>query len=182
MIEVLPADELPDGLPAPAGPPGNRDELGRFSQGAAASEAGRRGAIAKQESQSLKRLMGLKEPPEDHWYRPYYKLSREWRDGHIAELAATVGGGRVGPGPASIVSTAALQLAAARHIFDTAMTAPGLTEAQRADLILKASRLGDSSRQNILAAHELTVREAEARAKQQPISPNDALLQSIQGE
>lgn len=40
------------------------------------------------------------------------------RDGHMAQLAATVGGGEVGPGPASIASTAALQLGASRWLAD----------------------------------------------------------------
>lgn len=77
----------------------------------------------------------------------------------MAKLSADVGGGQVGPGPASIVSTAALQLAASRWLSDQG--------AERADakMLLAGSRLADSSRQNLLAAHELCVRELQARPR-----------------
>jgi hypothetical protein len=78
----------------------------------------------------------------------------------MAQLAATVGGGEVGPGPASIVSSAALQLAASRWLADRG------AESGAAGLLLSASRLADASRQNLLAAHELAAREAQARPRQ----------------
>ena len=156
-IEVLPVDELPEGVPAPGGPQPNRDSSGRFLPGPGTSAIARKGAYAAHEARQLAQLLGLKPLPEDHPHTSYARLAKEWRDDHMAELAATVGGGEVGPGPASVVSTAALQLAASRYLFDLG------AERGNAKMLLEASRLGDASRQNLLAAHELVALEAKAR-------------------
>jgi hypothetical protein len=156
-VEVLPADEQPAGVPAPARPAALRDNAGRFQAGAGTSELAREGARAAHESRQLAALLGLWTPPDDHAFAPYARLAREWRDAHMATLSATVAGGSVGPGPASIVSTAALQMAASRWLFDRG------AEAGDARMLTDASRLGDASRQGLLAAHELAAREAAAR-------------------
>lgn len=164
-IEVLPADELPAGLPAPARPAATRDTAGRFVPSDGTREAARRGGQARAESVQLARLLGLAELPEGHAYLPYARLARAWRDEHMAHLGATVGGGVIGAGVASVVSTAALQLAASRWLSDQGAASGD------ARLLLDASRLGDASRQNLLAAHELAAREAAAR----PAAPFDPL-------
>lgn len=156
-IEVPPADELPVGVPAPARPPVPRDEAGRLRPGPGTAELAAEGGRARAASLQLARLLGLATLPEDHAHAPYARLAREWRDEHIRTLAATVGGGEVGPGPASIVSTAALQMAASRFLFDRG------AETGSARTLLEASRLADSSRQSLLAAHSLAALEAEAR-------------------
>ncbi|HMR05365.1 MAG TPA: hypothetical protein PKA88_06295 [Polyangiaceae bacterium] len=156
-VEVLPVDELPAGVPAPPRPVPVRDDAGRFVPGAGTSALAREGARAAQESRQLGRLLGLWEAPEGHAYAPYARLAREWRDDHVAELAATVGGGKVGPGPASVISSAALQMAASRWLSDIG------AEQGDAKALLAASKLADSSRQNLLAAHELCAKEALAR-------------------
>jgi hypothetical protein len=155
-IEVLPPDELPAGVPAPAEPPkqSDHDGEGRFRPGNRASV---KGGIALAESRKLSKLLGLWEAPEGHSYRPYARMAREWRDEHMARMAATVGGGHVGPGPASIVSSASIQLAASRWAYDTA------AQTGDAQLFSQASKLANDSRQNLLAAHELCAREAKAR-------------------
>ena len=162
---MLPVDELPDGIAEPARPAAVRDSAGRFVKGGGTSELARRGAKARHESKQLAQLLGLWNCPEDHAYAPYSRLAREWRDSHIKELAATVGGGEVGAGPASIVSTAALQLSASRYLSDQG------AKMSDAKLLLDASRLADSSRQNLLAAHELCAREAKARPPKQDATP-----------
>jgi hypothetical protein len=156
-IEVMPADEALAGVQGPPRPAPPRDEGGRLLPGPETSEFARSGALAARESRQLAKLLGLVDFEPDHPYAAYSRLAREWRDQHMRELAATVGGGRIGPGPASIVSTAALQLAASRYLSDTGALAG---DAKR---LLEASRLADSSRQNLLAAHELAAREAAAR-------------------
>lgn len=103
--------------------------------------------------------MGLRELPADHPFAPYRRLGNEWRDAHIAQLAATVAGGEVGPGPASMVASAAIQLAQSRYLADVA------AETGNAALMVSSSRLSDASRQNLLAAHELAAKEAAARPK-----------------
>ena len=119
----------------------------------------RKGGKAAGVSKQLARLLGLADIEEGHPYAPYALLAREWRDDHMEKLAATVGGGEVGPGPASIVSSAALQLAASRWFFDQ-----GAAKGD-AKMLGQASSLSNDSRQNLLAAHELVAKEAASRPK-----------------
>lgn len=158
-VEVLPMDELPAGVPGAARPAADRDGSGRFTPGPGTAALARAGARAAHETRQLAQLLGLWTPPEDHAYAPYTRLAREWRDAHMAQLSATVGGGEVGPGPASIVSSAAIQLAASRWLADRG------AELGSAKMLGDASRLADASRQNLLAAHELCAREAQARPR-----------------
>lgn len=158
-IEVLPCDELPVGMPAPASRAADRDASGKLIPGPGTSEQARRAALAKHEAASLARLTGLWEAPDGHPFQPYQRLIAKWRDAHMSQLAATVGGGEVGPGPASIVSTAALQLGASRFLHDLG------TESGDAKMLLDGSRLADASRQNLLAAHELCAKEAASRPR-----------------
>jgi hypothetical protein len=58
-----------------------------------------------------------------------------------------------------MVSSAALQLAWSRYLADVA------AESGDAALAVQASKLADASRQNLLAAHELCAREAQARPR-----------------
>lgn len=156
-IEVLPVDELPAGVPAPASPAPTRDAAGKLLPGPGTRALAIKAAKAKHEAAAIGRLAGLWEAPEDHPFQPYQRLAVEWRSRHLAELAATVGGGRVGPGPASIVATASTQLAASRYLHDRG------AQSGDAKMLLDASRLADSSRQSLLAAHELAAKEALAR-------------------
>jgi hypothetical protein len=125
--------------------------------GAGTSALAREGARARHEAAQLARLLGLWTPPEGHEYSNYHRLASEWRDAHLTQLSATVGGGEVGPGPASIVSTAAIQLGASRYLADV-----GARDGS-AKMLLAASQLANDSRQNLLAAHELAAKEAKAR-------------------
>lgn len=158
-IEVRPADELPAGVPGPARPVAGRDASGRFVPSDGTKELARAAGKARAESIQLARLLGLSELSEGHPFAPYARLAREWRDAHMAKLAATVGGGEVGPGPASVVSSAALQLAAARWLSDRG------AEAGDAKQLLEGSRLANDSRQNLLAAQEMVAFEAKSRPK-----------------
>lgn len=150
---------MPAGVPAPARPAAPRDEAGRFRQGPGTSAIARKGAQARHEARELDKLLGLVPLDETHPRAPYRRMARQWRDGHMARLADTVGAGEVGPGPASVVASAALQLSASRWLYDLAL------ETGDADLALKASRLANDSRNSLLAAQELTAAEAKARGK-----------------
>jgi hypothetical protein len=152
-------DELPAGVPAPARPVPQRDASGRFQAGAGTTELARAGGVAAGEARQLAALLGLWEAPEEHAFAPYARLAREWRDAHMAQLSATVGGGRIGPGPASVVSSAAMQMAASRWLYDLG------AKVGDAKALLDASRLADASRANVLSAHELAAKEAEARPR-----------------
>jgi hypothetical protein len=165
-------DELPVGCPAPPRPAAERDADGKLLPGPGTSALARSAALAKHEAREIERLLGLWVAPEDHAFAPYARLAREWRDQHTAQLAATVGGGRVGAGPASVVASAALQLAASRWLFDRG------AQAGDAKALLEASRLADASRANVLSAHELAAKEAEAH-HDAPGDPTRSLLTSL---
>jgi hypothetical protein len=163
-IEVLPADELPIGKPAPARDPNpaDRSEGGRFAPGnTLASLAGKANAGKTR----LASRLGLATLPSGAAFRPYKAAASSFRRAHCTELARTVGGGVCGPAPSSLVASAALQLAWSRYLSDVA------AESGDAELALKASRLAEASRQSLLAAHELAAREAKARQERAPRDP-----------
>lgn len=163
-VEVCRTDEAPAGVPAHAGQPEiRRDEHGRPADRQSAAALASLGGRARAEQLRLERLMGRVDLPEGHPVRPYRHDAADWRDAHLARLRDTVGGGEAGPAVQAIVSTAALQHAASRWLFDKSAVE------QDAKLALEASRLADASRQNLLAAHELCAREASARPRRNPV-------------
>jgi hypothetical protein len=151
-VEVLPVDELPDGVPADARPelPSDRGEAGRFAPGNTLAATGGK---ARSGQCRLAHRLHLGDSFTDPRFAPYARSAKVWRTAQLGQLAATVGGGFVGPGPSSVVASAALQLAASRFAFEVL-----------GDLVL-GSRLANDSRQNLLAAHELCAREAASRPK-----------------
>lgn len=154
-IEVMPADELPAGVPDPRPsecPPVERSADGRLTA-EGARKLGSLGGRARAGKTRLARRLRLGETFADPRFEPYASAARDFRRAHVATLARAVGGGYCGPAPASIVASAALQLAASRFAFEVL-----------GDMAL-GSRLADASRQNLLAAHELCAREAQARPR-----------------
>jgi hypothetical protein len=143
-------------MPAWLPRPDERTQGGRFAKGATSVQAA--GGRARAGSVRLARTLGLTALPDDSKFAPYRRQAAAFRRAEVARLARTVGGGYCGAGPASIVGTAALQLAMSRYITDNADNAT-------ADDLMKASKLGNESRQNLLAAHELCAKEAKARPK-----------------
>lgn len=156
-VETLPADELPPGVPGPARPasPKDRVEGGRFAKGNGVAADGGRALAGKGR---LAARLGLAHLPKDASFARYRRTAEAFRRAQCAELASTVGGGICGPGPSSIVASAALALAWSRYLSDLAATSGD------PELAIRAVRLGDSSRQALLTAHELCAREAEARS------------------
>lgn len=155
-VESAPADELPLGRPGPARAesPNNRGTGGKFARGnTLASEGGKaRGGKTRLASQ-----LGLGRLDADPAFAPYRASAEAFRKAQCASVASTVGGGMCGPGPSSIIASAALALAASRFLYDTAQGDP--------DVMLKAATLADKSRQSLLTAHELAAREAMARPR-----------------
>lgn len=152
VVEAPPVDELPAGVPADAraGSPTDRGAGGRFAPGNSLAAAGGR---SRSGHSRLARRLRLGESFADPRFEPYARAARGFRRAHVTTLARTVGGGHCGPAPASIIASAALQLAASRFAFEVL-----------GDLAL-GSRLADASRQNLLAAHALCAQEAAARPK-----------------
>lgn len=157
-VEVLPADELPAGVPGEARneSPGDRGEAGRFAPG---NSLARLGGHARRGKTRLADRLGLRSLAEGSDFKPYKAAAVSFRRSQCAELARTVGGGICGPAPSSLVASAALQLAWSRYLSDRAAV-DGDPE-----LALKASRLAEASRQSLLAAHELCAREAQSRTR-----------------
>lgn len=155
-IEVLPADELPAGVPSDAQQISRptHDKAGKFAKG---NELARLGGLARRGKTRLAERMGLAKLPEGSAFRPYKAAAVSFRRAQCAELAKTVGGGVCGPAPSSLIASAALQLAWSRYLGDVA------AESGDPDMALKASRLAEASRQSLLAAHELCAKEATAR-------------------
>jgi hypothetical protein len=173
-VEVLPADELPAGVPVAAHQesPRDRGKAGRFAPGNTLSRAG---GLAKRGTSRLTNRLGLSNLSAGDAFAPYRKSASTFRRVQCAELARTVGGGVCGPGPCSVVASAALALAWSRFLSDEA------ARTGDPDLALRSSRLGETSRQHLLAAHELCAREALARAKQRTTDQKVALRDRILG-
>ncbi len=156
-VETAPVDELPMGLQAPlvATAGDERRPDGTFAPGARTAQAA--GGRATRGKSRLTARLGLAALPAGCTFAPYRKAAATFRRVECAELARTVGGGVCGPGPSSIVNSAALALAWSRWTSDQA-AAKG-----DAELAAKALGMADRSRQMLLTAHELCAREAKAR-------------------
>jgi hypothetical protein len=155
-IEVLPVDELPAGTPEHAGPPA-ADERGADGRFRAGNRISAKGGRRKAGALALSRRLGLSADQHEA-FAPYYRQAEQWRRHKVNELARTVGGGYCGAGPSSIIATAARQLASSLYLFDLAAATGDK------DLHTTASKLGNDSRQNLLAAHELASKEADVRS------------------
>jgi hypothetical protein len=174
-IEVLPPDELPAGVPDAARPdrPSDRRVAGRFAPGNALAA---QGGLAKRGHARLVALLGLSSLPEGSSFTPYRRAAATFRRVQCTELARTVGGGVCGPGPSSVVASAALALAWSRYFSDLAAATGD------AELAMRSARLGETSRQHLMAAHELCAREAQARAGDRgPTDKQDALRSRLLG-
>ena len=160
-IEVLPPDELPPPVPAVASETVTlafRSD-GKIGDKATAAELGRRGGQQTARRVRLIDSLGLKKIQDDATFKPYRDAAEEFVSHHRVSLAKQAGG-ELGPAPSTMVASAGLQLAASRWAFDR-----GAAE-NDASLIKLGSALANDSRQNLLAAYELAVREAQARPKQ----------------
>jgi hypothetical protein len=154
------ADELPVGTPASSRTesPCDRGAAGKFARG---NKLAARGGKASAGKSRLASRLALADGTD---LAPYKRAAVSFRRAQCAALAASVGGGYCGPGPSSMVASAALQLMWARFFSDQAATTGD------ADMALKASKLADASRNNLLSAHELCAKEALARPRG-PVDP-----------
>jgi hypothetical protein len=165
-IEVLPADE--QSQPVPADAPSlagvTRRQNGTVDSSKAAKALGTLGGKVKARRVRLARSLGLNEvDASSEAFAPYKRSASAFRKHHCKAIADQAGG-HCGTGPSSIAASASLQLAASRFLFDRASRT-----GDPADFIT-ASRLANDSRQNLLAAYELAVREAQARPRA-PVDP-----------
>jgi hypothetical protein len=117
------------------------------------------GGRAKRGKARLTARLGLASLPAGHAFAPYRRAAATFRRVQCSELARTVGGGVCGPGPSSVVASSALALAWSRYLSDEA------ARTGDPELAMRSARLGETSRQHLLAAHELCAREAQARPR-----------------
>jgi hypothetical protein len=167
--EAVPFDELaqPAATAEPSSPV-NRRQNGTLADSQSAKELGRRGGQARALYARILRSLGLVELAPDHAFHPYEAAGQEFADAYIASLARMFDG-YCGEGPASIVKTAGLQLAASRFLYDQGK------QSGDAKLLGQASSLGNDSRINAGAAYELQSREAVARKGAQKTDPGATL-------
>jgi hypothetical protein len=156
-IEVRPADEQADPVPGEAVPLVFRSN-GTIADSATARALGARGGRARAKGARTYAALGLAKLAADAAFAPYREAGDAFVREHLSALAMQ-SGGEVGPGPSSIVASAGVQLAASRYFSDRA------AETGDAKQWAQASALADASRQNLLAAYELAVREAKARPR-----------------
>lgn len=153
-IEVQPPDEQAQPLVDLAAPLNFRSD-GTIGDKATAKALGEKSGAVRRARTALTTAMGLGELANDAAFIPYRDAGDHFIEQHIAVLAKTAGGS-VGPGPSSIIASAAVQLSASRYFSDKAMRTGD------ANLFTLASSLANASRQNLLAAYELAVREGKA--------------------
>jgi hypothetical protein len=171
-VEVLPADELPEGVQREAinATKANWRPGGGFAPGNVYARAG---GLAKAGKSQLAGRLGLSNVPQEAEFRPYKGAANGFRKSQCAALAASVGGGHCGPAVSSLVASASLQLAWSRYLYDKAALTGD------AEVALQASKLSDASRQNLLAAHELCAKEAMARRERAPTQPHALLAEAL---
>lgn len=164
ILETLPIDELPEGVPADTRTtsPSDRGPRGRFAAGNALAALGGR---AKAGTSKLARRLGLTVLPEDSAFRSYKSSAETFRRVTSASLAASVGGGYCGPIPSSMIASAALALAWSRYYLDAAATLLEVDPSGAAKMVDQGTKLAEASSSLVRQAHEYAAREAVARAK-----------------
>ncbi|MEZ4444546.1 MAG: hypothetical protein R3B72_36060 [Polyangiaceae bacterium] len=148
-VETPPADELQPGRgPAPTGPIERRSDGTLTPAGARVLGrlAGKRSAERRRLASELADQLGLARVPEQ--LAPYIDHAREFARTQLASLCDQFG--HVGPGPSSMVMSAALALAASRAAYAQGKAKDG-------------AALADKSRQTLLTAHHMCELEARAR-------------------
>lgn len=174
MLEALPVDALPEGVPAGAAdmPAPDRGTGGRFQPGNASAARGGHGKAGRSRLASSLGLAGRL--PDAHAFRSYRASGEALRRATGASLASTIGGGVVGPLPSTLVASGALTLAWSRYFFDSAAAELGSGDPSKAPaLVALAAKLSEASSRLFREAWEYTAREAEAaraRPNQDPLA------------
>lgn len=127
--------------------------------------AGRKPALA---------LLGVPVDAADPRYRRALRKAAAYRQRRTRELAIQHGG-YLGAGPAAMLASSALALAASRVLHELA------AETLDADLFVKAAQLADKARQQELTAVDLADREAKAR-EASTSAPHAALVDALTAE
>jgi hypothetical protein len=155
--------------------PSERRTTGPLAAAWGAGIGGRRGGLARAGRARLVASLGLAEISDESTFKPYRLAADDYGREQLASLAAQ-SRGEVGPGPSTMVASAALQLAPSRWAFDQA------AKLSDAALMKLGSSLANDSRQNLLAAFELAVRESKVRGDAGRNAPPAWFVASDKGE
>lgn len=155
MVETLPVDELPAGVPGPCPEAGQEADRGRPFR--AGEDRTRRiaaqGGRSRRARTELASALGVE--TSDPQFREQLRRAEPFRRAQCSRLALLVGGGECGPAPSAEVASAALALAGSRVAYSNGDFALG-------------ARLATDARGHLLAAHELCAKEAVARKAAAP--------------
>lgn len=167
-----PAPDLPPrGVSRPGAPPAVLTEKQLFPTGKGqhapfvkGNQYARLGGLAKKDVPKMLAEMGI---PDATPFKKFKTLATSFLKFHTKRLARDVGGGECGPAPSMMVKFAAFQAASGEYLYREAVKllekgdANDLSDATQ--LFQSSSKLQNSSRQNLLAAHELCAKEALSR-------------------
>lgn len=158
VLETLPADELPAGLPAPTRneSPGDRGENGRFGP---ANSLARRGGEAKAQRVKLAKTLRLADIPQGSQAKKYYDAATEWLQATTATMASHVGAGYCGLLPSAQLKNAALALAWSQYFFDQAAQCAD-EPSKAAKFVEQGQKLAEASSRLSREAWEYCAREA----------------------
>ena len=168
-IEVFPPNELPLGVREPerVDTRAERAPDGRWLPGCKGT--GAIGGRANAGKARLTNRLGIAVEVDGSEFKPYRRAAASFRRIQCHELARTVGGGYCGPAASTVVASAALALAWSRYFSDKAAATGD------PDMAMRSARLGETSRQHLLAAWEICAKEAQTRPKQR-LDPLDAFM------
>jgi len=178
------ADRSPDlppgGVLGPGAPPRliSSEKLfpksGKFQRGNRISELGGR---AKAGTAKLLTEMGI---TRSTTFKPFKAKAKAFARAQQNEMARSVGGGFCGPSPSSMIQSAAIQMAYAAWLQDKAerLMDDETNLAEVRELLGESRTFQNSSRQNLLAAHEMCAREATSR-RNSKTGPTTALEEAF---
>lgn len=119
--------------------------------------------------------LGLSDLGEEAEFKKYERAAEDLVKVQLVELAK-MAGGSVGPDVASMICTAGRQYAASVYLFDKAKVDGNPA------LFHRSSVLGNDSRQNFLAAWEIGIKQAKARAEMPANSAFDAFEAALRDQ
>lgn len=124
-----------------------------------ASEMGAKGGKSRSDYIRLLASLGLKKLAFDPDFKKYHSAGEDFAQAHLSRLAK-LADGNVGPGPASIITNAAIQLAASRYFYDKGGV--GNPEEGGVDnaMLMRASKLANDANKSVLMAYQAIKEEA----------------------
>lgn len=172
VLETLPADELPDGMPAHADDESRTaaEERGRFKKGNRRSVMGGR---ARKGKPRLVERVSLTAPGVELPTAPYHAAAKGFAAETRRTLARYVGGGQLDAHTGYLVTAAARAAKWAAYFSDLAERLPEGTKEQR-DTVTAALNADEKASSHLRNAHEYAARMATAREATERLEGSEA--------